>query len=136
MMRCIGASQQQILRFVRFEALNWCKTAIPIGCVLGTVICWMFCAILRFFVKGEWADMPLFAVSPGGILCGAMVGIVTVLIAAHSPAKQAAKVSPVAAVSGNAGETKSLFVRPIRGFLRWKRLLEFTMRQGEKRIYS
>ena len=73
MMRCIGASQQQILRFVRFEALNWCKTAIPIGCVLGTVICWMFCAILRFFVKGEWADMPLFAVSPGGILCGAMV---------------------------------------------------------------
>lgn len=108
MMRCIGASQQQILRFVRFEALNWCKTAIPIGCVLGTVICWMFCAILRFFVKGEWADMPLFAVSPGGILCGAMVGIVTVLIAAHSPAKQAAKVSPVAAVSGNAGETKKL----------------------------
>ena len=108
MMRCIGASQQQILRFVRFEALNWCKTAIPIGCVLGTVICWMFCAILRFFVKGEWADMPLFAVSPGGILCGAMVGIVTVLIAAHSPAKQAAKVSPVAAVSGNAGETKKI----------------------------
>ena len=108
MMRCIGASQQQILRFVRFEALNWCKTAIPIGCVLGTVICWMFCAILRFFVKGEWADMPLFAVSPGGILCGAMVGIVTVLIAAHSPAKQAAKVSPVAAGSGNAGETKKL----------------------------
>ncbi len=108
MMRCIGASQQQILRFVRFEALNWCKTAIPIGCVLGTVICWMLCAILRFFVKGEWADMPLFAVSPGGILCGAMVGIVTVLIAAHSPAKQAAKVSPVAAVSGNAGETKKI----------------------------
>lgn len=108
MMRCIGASQQQILRFVRFEALNWCKTAIPIGCVLGTVICWMLCAILRFFVKGEWEDMPLFAVSPGGILCGAMVGIVTVLIAAHSPAKQAAKVSPVAAVSGNAGETKKI----------------------------
>ena len=52
--------------------------------------------------------MPLFAVSPGGILCGAMVGIVTVLIAAHSPAKQAAKVSPVAAVSGNAGETKKI----------------------------
>ncbi len=48
-----GASQQQILRFVRFEALNWCKTAIPIGCVLGTVICWMLCAILRFFCKGR-----------------------------------------------------------------------------------
>ena len=32
MMRCIGASKQQIVRFVRLEALNWCKTAIPIGC--------------------------------------------------------------------------------------------------------
>ena len=87
-------------------------------------------------MKGEWVDMPLFAVSISGILSGAVVGIVTVFIAAHSPAKQAAKVSPVAAVSGNAEKQKSLFVRPIRGFLRWKRLLEFTMRQGEKRIYS
>ena len=102
MMRCIGASKQQIIRFVRLEALNWCKTAIPIGCVLGTVTCWILCAILRFFVKGEWVDMPLFAVSINGILCGALVGVITVFIAAHSPAKQAAMVSPVAAVSGNA----------------------------------
>lgn len=108
MMRCIGASKKQILHFVRLEALNWCKTAIPIGCVLGTVVCWILCAILRFFVKGEWADMPLFAVSPSGILCGAVVGVVTVLLAAHSPAKQAAKVSPVAAVSGNAEEKKKI----------------------------
>ena len=102
MMRCIGASKQQIVRFVRLEALNWCKTAIPIGCALGTVTCWILCLILRFLVKGEWVDMPLFAVSISGILSGAVVGIVTVFIAAHSPAKQAAKVSPVAAVSGNA----------------------------------
>lgn len=50
--------------------------------------------------------MPLFSVSVTGILCGAVVGIVTVFIAAHSPAKQAAKVSPVAAVSGNTGTSK------------------------------
>ena len=30
MMRCIGASKKQIIHFVRLEALNWCKTAIPI----------------------------------------------------------------------------------------------------------
>lgn len=30
MMRCIGMSKQQTIRFVRLEALNWCKTAIPI----------------------------------------------------------------------------------------------------------
>ncbi len=33
MLRCIGASRQQIIRFVRLEALNWCKTAVPIGVV-------------------------------------------------------------------------------------------------------
>ena len=108
MMRCIGASKQQIIRFVRLEALNWCKTAIPMGCVLGIVTCWILCAILRFFVKGEWVDMPLFAVSINGILCGALVGVITVFIAAHSPAKQAAMVSPAAAVSGNADMSKNV----------------------------
>ena len=103
MMRCIGASKQQIVRFVRLEALHWCKTAIPIGCALGTVTCWVSCAVLKFIVKGEWVDMPLFSVSINGILCGAVVGIITVFIAAQSPAKQASKVSPVAAISGNTG---------------------------------
>ena len=103
MMRCIGASKQQIVRFVRLEALNWCKTAIPIGCALGTVTCWVSCAVLKFIVKGEWVDIPLFSVSINGILCGAAVGIITVFIAAQSPAKQASKVSPVAAISGNTG---------------------------------
>ena len=101
MLRCIGASKRQIIRFVRLEALNWCKTSIPIGCALGTVICWISCLILRFFVKGEWADTPLFSVSVSGILCGAAVGIITVFIAAQAPAEQAAKVSPAAAVSGS-----------------------------------
>lgn len=108
MMRCIGASKQQIVRFVRLEALNWCKTAIPIGCATGTVTCWILCLILKFIVKGEWADMPLFSVSLSGILCGAALGIITVFIAAQSPAKQAAKVSPVAAISGNAETSKNI----------------------------
>ena len=108
MMRCIGASKQQIVRFVRLEALNWCKTAIPIGCALGTVTCWVSCAVLKFIVKGEWVDMPLFSVSISGILCGAAIGIITVFIAAQSPAKQAAKVSPVAAISGNTGVSEKI----------------------------
>lgn len=108
MMRCIGASRQQIIRFVRLEALNWCKTAIPIGCALGTVTSWILSAVLKFLVKGEWVNMPLFAVSVAGIFSGAVVGVITVFIAAHSPAKQAARVSPIAAVSGNAEESKHI----------------------------
>lgn len=100
MMRCIGASKQQIIRFIRLEALSWCKTAIPAGCVLGIVTNWLLCAILRLLIKGEFADIPLFEISPVGIFCGAAVGIITVFIAAHSPARCAARVSPVSAVSG------------------------------------
>ncbi len=103
MMRCIGMSRQQLARFVRLEALNWCKTAIPIGVILGTVSSWILCAILRFVVQEEFTAIPLFGVSPIGIAGGILMGTVTVLIAARAPAKQAAKVSPIAAVSGNTG---------------------------------
>ena len=101
MMRCIGASRRQVIRFVRLEALNWCKTAIPIGLVLGTVITWALCALLRYGIGGEFAGTPVFALSPIGLISGAVVGLVTVLLAAQAPAKRAAKVSPMAAVSGN-----------------------------------
>ncbi|HBN56076.1 MAG TPA: hypothetical protein DD414_04815 [Lachnospiraceae bacterium] len=105
MLRCIGASKEQIMNIVRLEALNWCKSAIPAGCILGVVVNWILCAILKLLVKGEWGDMPLFGVSITGIVFGVAVGIVTVFIAAHAPARQAAKVSPVSAVSG-VSETK------------------------------
>ena len=101
MMRCIGMSKQQIVRFVRLEALNWCKTAVPIGLVLGIAATWVLCAVLRFVVGEEFSHIPLFGVSVIGIISGIVVGIVTVLIAARSPAKRAARVSPVTAVSGN-----------------------------------
>lgn len=107
MMRCIGMSRRQIIRFVRLEALNWCKTAIPAGVIVGTAITWGLCAVLRFLVGGEFSEIPLFGISITGICSGALVGVVTVLIAASSPAKRAAKVSPVTAVSGCLEDVKN-----------------------------
>lgn len=105
MMRCTGASKAQIIRFVRLEALNWCKTAIPVGVILGVVVTWGLCAVLHV-ISSEFSYIPIFGVSIIGIVCGIIVGILTVLIAAQSPAKRAAKVSPVAAVSGSEGSIK------------------------------
>ncbi|MDE7429416.1 MAG: ABC transporter permease, partial [Lachnospiraceae bacterium] len=48
MMRCIGASRHLVMRFVRLEALNWCKTAVPCGLVSGMLVSWGICAYLRF----------------------------------------------------------------------------------------
>ena len=108
MMRCIGASRQQIIRYVRLEALNWCKTAVPVGLITGTAIEWGICAFLRYGISGEFAAMPVFALIPVGLISGATVGIVTVLLAAQSPAKRASKVSPMAAISGNSDTALSV----------------------------
>lgn len=103
MMRCIGMSKQQVIRFVRLEALSWCKVAVPLGVMMGVVITWCLCTVLRYFVGEEFSNIPLFGVSIVGITAGISIGIITVLIAARVPAKHAAQVTPIAAVSGNAG---------------------------------
>lgn len=106
MMRCIGMSKQQVIHFVRLEALNWCKVAIPIGVLLGIITSWILNAVLKYFVGGEFSEFPVFGVSVTGIISGVLVGVLTVLIAAQSPAKRASKVSPVAAVAGNIEDKK------------------------------
>jgi len=123
MMRCIGASRQQIIHFVRLEALNWCSTAIPIGLILGTVTSCGICAYMHYGIGDEWATIPVFALSPVGLISGVAVGIVTVLLAAQAPAKRAAKVSPVSAVSGNAEMLPSIRHLSKRSFGRIERTL-------------
>lgn len=101
MMRCIGASREQVMRFVRLEALNWCKTAIPAGLIASEVFTFALSMILQYKVGGEFDDFR-YRFSVIGLASGVLVGVISVLLAAHSPAKRAASVSPVAAVSGNA----------------------------------
>lgn len=118
MLRCIGASRAQVMHIVRLEALSWCKTAVPIGVVLGILVTWLLCALLRFGAGAEFVQIPLFGVSAIGIVSGVIVGVLTVLLSSFSPARRAASVSPVAAVTGNSAQGSSVS-RPVRkGFLR------------------
>lgn len=102
LLRCLGADPKQIRRFVRIEALNWCRFAIPCGILLAVVTVWGLCGALSYLSSMYFSDMPLFAVSFPGILAGILTGLITVLLAARSPARKASKVSPVTAVTGNA----------------------------------
>lgn len=110
MMRCIGMSKRQIIRYVRLEALNWCKSAIPEGVLLGTVITWILCAVLKYAVGGEWESIPQMRFSALGILSGVIVGLLTVLIAASKPARRASNVTPVSALSGITEQKNDLHI--------------------------
>lgn len=109
LMRCVGATPKQIMKFVRKEALNWCRFAIPAGIITGIVSIWFLCALLRFLSPEYFGTMPTFSISVPSIAAGIVIGILTVLLASRSPAKKAAKVSPLAAVSGNANN-----LQPVR----------------------
>lgn len=102
MLRCLGATRPQISRFVRKEALRWCRMAVPAGLLIGTAVIWMLCAVLKL-MSSLFAEMPFFSISWIGMAAGAVVGVLTVLLASRAPAKKAAAVSPLTAVSGNAG---------------------------------
>lgn len=102
LMRCIGATPKQVIRLVRKEALLWCRFAIPVGIGIGVVVIWILCAVLRVLSPEYFAYMPAFGLSFPSIIAGILVGVLTVLLAARSPAKKAARVSPLTAVSGNA----------------------------------
>lgn len=118
MLRCLGASPGQIIRFVRKESLTWCKTAVPAGLALSMPVIWGLCAFLKYISPKYFSGMPDLSISWIGLLSGAAIGILTVLLAAQAPAHKAAKVSPLTAVSGNAGTVHSVKKAAGTGFLR------------------
>ena len=79
--------------------------------------------------------MPLWGVSPIGIISGVIVGVVTVLISARSPAKRAAKVSPVTAVSGNSESAKNMHHAMKTRFLKIETVLGIHHAVGQRKTY-
>ena len=117
MMRCLGMTRSQVRRYVRLEALNWCARAIPIGLGAGIVATWVLCWCLRSLFGSEFETIPVGRISWIGIVFGALVGIVTVLLSSRTPAKKASRVSPVTAVSGNEepfADASRIHIGPLR----------------------
>ena len=63
MLRCLGATKRQIMRFVRLEGLYWCKTAIPIGIIFSVVIVWILSAAMRVINPQWFSSMPILGIS-------------------------------------------------------------------------
>lgn len=83
-LRTIGMSKKQMKKMIKIEGLKYCKIAIPLGILIGTMISY-FVSRNGFSV---WNVLKLSAVS-------IILGVITVLIAVSKPAKMASKISPV-----------------------------------------
>lgn len=101
LLRCIGASESQIKKMVKREGLYINLKAIPIGVLAGIIIAWICSAILKFYNNSLFGDISLFNISITGIAAGVVIGVLTVFVASLLPAKKAAQVSPVNAVTGS-----------------------------------
>ena len=123
LLRCLGASKKQVKHFVILQGLRQSMKAVPLGLVIGQILTWCACLLLKSISGERFSEIPLFQFSIGGLIAGTVIGFLIVVLASLSPAKKAAKVSPVTAVSGNtqlaqnkkAANTKLLHVETSMG---------------------
>lgn len=108
LLRCLGASKQQIKRYIRLEGLLYSLKGIPVGLLAGCSIMWSCVFVLNMLdLRFVLPEMPLFEISLPGIGAGTAIGFIVVMLASGAPAKKAAQVSPQAAVTGNITQTNN-----------------------------
>lgn len=107
LLRCLGATKKQIKKYIRREGLLYCIKAIPLGLLAGSGVLWLAIFVLNYINTKYLPRLPQFGVSLPSILAGIIIGVLVVMIASNAPAKNAAKVSPQAAVTGNINQTNN-----------------------------
>ncbi|MFI6288410.1 ABC transporter permease [Streptomyces sp. NPDC051018] len=117
LMRAVGASRRQVKRSVILEALVVGALASVVGFVVGLGLA----VGLRSLIGSFGAKIPNgpLIVSPTAVLAALAVGVIVTVLAAWLPARRAAKIPPVAAMSSVHGvaTAKSLVVRNTLGSL-------------------
>ncbi len=99
LLRALGATKAQVRRSVLFEALVVGLIGATLGLVVGIGIAKAIQAMFAQFGL-DMSGAPL-VVAPRTILVSYLVGVIITMLAAYWPARKAASVPPVAAMSGD-----------------------------------
>lgn len=96
LLRCVGATRQQVLRSVRVEALLLGLTASMLGLLVGAGTGFGLVALARSLSPN--APLGDVELSPGWLLGAFTVGLVVTLTASWLPTRRVVAVSPLAAL--------------------------------------
>ncbi|MEG0900337.1 MAG: FtsX-like permease family protein [Oscillospiraceae bacterium] len=109
-LKCVGATEKQILSTVIYESVFLSAVGIPIGAVLGQLLSFLGINVANIFLEElnqltnimikEFSLSLNFVFSWQALLVGAIISFFTVLFSALRPARKASKVSAVDSVKG------------------------------------
>ena len=100
-LRCLGASRKSIRSIVRCEAFITWGIAAPVG-VAGTIVAMQVIFAVIRTIDSELLSMLTLHWAAWPFALALSVSLICVLLAAASPARKCAKVSPMGAVRGEA----------------------------------
>lgn len=103
-LRCTGASPDEIRNIVLKEAAILCTVGIPIGLFAG-IFAMKAVMFIIGVLKYRFVESFKISLSPYMLLACAAIEVITVFVSADGPARRAAKVSPLDAVR-NSGSFK------------------------------
>lgn len=112
LLRAVGATNRQVTRMVVVEALLVGIVASAVGVLGGIGLTWLIRT--GFDAAGVTFPQGPLTVRPNTVIVGMVVGLAVTLFSAVIPARQAARIPPVAAISeATVGGPKSMRTRVI-----------------------